>query len=437
MKRLAIAASVILLTGCSTKLVHKKFSDTSAIEDAGIIYALPKQKITVEYAYELTDCHDHLPGNPTGSKAKPGEFTFRRTATVSAATEPDWSHRYLLPYRKMTRGNKAVTLNTTLYNNGTLKSVGATFDDRTAEIIGNVIKSAASVAKLAFGPTSGYVPSQTCTVKALNALARIRSLTNSLNSDAPILTDKQRASAESALARNKSIVRIKKRYSFTPDANRLNTLHEQLTLAISDYSGLVDPNAVNRVQDPKKRDQFLKTTICVEPGDGVLLEKTDNASTGGYCEKVVAPDTRTQSTKNATDGVIYRDPISTRIRICKGDCKQSSGKTMLSTPAYIAQLGPTRRITLKSRAFQDANISAQFDTAGRLTSLTHGSSSALEAASGALAAATAQAQSSYSEFQNRETVEAEAELKLLKAQADAIEQRRRLEKLLEEENAEE
>ena len=434
-------ASALALAGCTTRLVHDSFNDQKTIEHSGLVYALPKQKITVEYEFILTKCHDHIKTGPKSSDLQYGAFDFRRTAKVTVATDADWSQRYVVPYEALQRGNKATTFSATLYDNGTIKTVGAHFDDRTAEIASNVIKSAASIVKMGIFDTSGLVSTkQTCTDEAITALRRIKSLKDKLASDDPILTDKQRASAESALQRNIASITIKKRTTLHPkwksrpsglnaatvDLKLFEGLEKQISHDEEDFHHLVLSGVWGDLDVNDKR-KILLTTICLKAGRDVAREMAGPE----YCGNLIMPDERTQTYRKPNEGVIYRDPLLVNVTVCKGDCV--NGKKIAVTPAFIAQIGPERRLTLVSRPFQDGNVSATFAADGRMTSITHGSSAALEALSGVVANATGAAQTAYSDRETRETSAAKAEFELYKAQADAIEQKRRYEKLEAEE----
>jgi hypothetical protein len=92
---------------------------------------------------KLVECAQHLPADRPTLRV---DVIVAQRATVQSHMLADTNHAYVIEYPKMAGKTKKTEYTVEKYGNGTLKSVNATIEDQTADVISGVI---AGVAKLA------------------------------------------------------------------------------------------------------------------------------------------------------------------------------------------------------------------------------------------------------------------------------------------------
>lgn len=142
--RAATAATVlVLLSGCVGKLAITPNRTVSELDMArqGTSYALPKIQYDVKLTRTLAECPGEFVNN---DPAKPTALKFAVSATAALTYVAGES--YDIDYSKLPGWMRTASFDMKLYPNGTLKSLGASAEDRTAETIGGLVKTALSVA---------------------------------------------------------------------------------------------------------------------------------------------------------------------------------------------------------------------------------------------------------------------------------------------------
>jgi hypothetical protein len=144
----ATAASTILLAGCAgtvetTRLNHRYEADTAV---RGVSYALPMLQYDITVTHTLSGCS--TPGD-TATDTKATSFQFDTRVDRTARYIP--GERFNVDYRKLSGLFRTSTFDIEYYPNGTIKSVGAAAEDKTAD----AIKSAAKLAAGVIAMTSG------------------------------------------------------------------------------------------------------------------------------------------------------------------------------------------------------------------------------------------------------------------------------------------
>jgi hypothetical protein len=116
----------------------------------GWTYYLPDRAFHIDLASTLTAC-EIKEGIPVVRMATTAAVTDRLVADHSAA--------FVIDSGTLGWGTKTTSLAVGLYDNGTLKSINAAAQDRTAEIAGNLVKTGLTIASLAGGvPIPAMVP---------------------------------------------------------------------------------------------------------------------------------------------------------------------------------------------------------------------------------------------------------------------------------------
>lgn len=165
--RLISAACSFALVGC-TSLSTRGELRTADMANAvkGVPYALPQLQYDVKITRTLSQCEEPvLPAaasaaaNAKKSRKKPAaappvdalKFTLKAEATSAFVA----GERYMLDYEKLAGFTKISSITLDYYENGSLKSINASAEDRSAAIIGDLGKAAFSIARIAMGIPGG------------------------------------------------------------------------------------------------------------------------------------------------------------------------------------------------------------------------------------------------------------------------------------------
>lgn len=143
MKRHLLFAATILstLSGCTTHLESGLASAADPKSRMGIAYYLPVTRFDVDVTWTVTRC--------TASGPELAEKIVARTAT-----EPDPAALQVIDYTSLDAFTKTSGVKVEFYDNGAIKSINASADDKTAAIIGHAVSAAGKIAVLAAGGPS-------------------------------------------------------------------------------------------------------------------------------------------------------------------------------------------------------------------------------------------------------------------------------------------
>ena len=442
----------ILLTGCTTTLTSTKIESGSdlALDEVGGTYYLPKQAINAAITYELRSCE-------TGGNSPTPNVKISKSVAISTSNSPDGNARFYVPAGSLSSGNKTTSLTISTFDDGTLRSLGATIDDRTSESIGGIVNSAGSILGIATGATiatatGGTGGSLECNETIKKTIKRRDDLTGDLRDPNKFLGEEERAAAIDVLNRLTAMTRYTRNISFTPDPN--GAIQEARVSKTFDQSKSTEARLNSWLNGSPVSGQFvgetLKTVICIRPGiDGGEEIANSMNRCGKYLNptKLVNPvklasaekpsgqeDNKRdgkaqQSSRNPSSenlGLIYRDPKSVRVIVCGKTCEGAQSEVIGQSQVALAQFGPWRSIQLTSKAFQDKNVMASWNAGGRLTSLTFGSSSSLEALANTLNTSAQSISGTIGSVVTTDQEALNAEIALIRSQADLIEQRNRL-----------
>ena len=169
--RLISAACSFALVGC-TSLSTRGELRTADMANAvkGVPYALPQLQYDVKITRTLAQCEE--PALPaavpaTSSKksrkkppsvpvpAAPPVDALKFTVKAEATSAFVAGERYMLDYEKLAGFTKISSITLDYYENGSLKSINASAEDRSAAIIGDLGKAAFSIARIAMGIPGG------------------------------------------------------------------------------------------------------------------------------------------------------------------------------------------------------------------------------------------------------------------------------------------
>jgi len=368
---LSISLTAMLALGaCSTSLESRRVSANNFTGvGSGATYFLPQQALRIAVTYEVRSC--------TAGKAD-----IRRSAVITAQNRPDDNARFAVSTSALASRFKTTSLTVGTYDDGTLQSLGATADDRSAEIIGGVVGTGASIARIAIGAGSSAAA---CSVNTSAHVTARDMLINQLRDPTVLKDEDDRAAAVDQLARLNASLQMVRNITYVPNASatdswdRVSRSFDTSETTKEILERWLDNNDANYASNITN---LQKTTVCIRPIlSGEPTISTDHRDCGA--SKLVNVDVGMASPPS---GIVYRDPRRILVVVCQDKCTETVDDDGVIGRAVhsVVQLGTWRTIKLESKAFQDRNAMATWARTGQLTSLTIGASSSIEALASAL-----------------------------------------------------
>lgn len=336
-----------------------------------IEYALPETRLRVGLDMLLERCPEA------------GTLAVRATFTMQAV--PVAGERHRISGQDLSSFFQRRDLSLNLYENGTVKTVGAGASDRTAAIVGNVVRLAASAATLGFPiPVAALaegaaVPSFRCTDEAAAAVAQRNQLIS------------LRQNLQGELARATDAAKMAElRDGLTAVATRIVELEQgplKLTLTQDINPGV--PGAV--VRAGWSNAGFLKWFVNMPDGlasnFSVPLRFALPAATG----EEEADNQRAAQQDNAAPRMPYivlREPVIALVTLEPDDAviwRSGNLSGPRSGVVPIAQWGGRSYYSMRAGFGRSRSLKLELDPFGRRTSMAINSESTGEAVSGALA----------------------------------------------------
>jgi hypothetical protein len=190
MRSAAMAAilSSFALSGCTTRLAVVPLTGTAT--PVGAPFPLYFDQFRVSINYQLAKCDSDL-------------VIKTSVEVVERIRSADPEHSYVIDPNSLAAFNKTAEAVIKYFPNGMPSSINAKADDRTAEIVGSLIKSAAGVAKLVAGG-GGMTAAVACTadadtaIKELDRLAQLVKTRSGAVKSAQEVFDKRKAQIDAA-----------------------------------------------------------------------------------------------------------------------------------------------------------------------------------------------------------------------------------------------
>ena len=205
-KIVSTAGIAVLLTACNGAgtvdgNAARQPVTSGASAPRGQVYFLPMRLFQVEVEYELKDCRVDEHGQL--------QLEIGANAAVTDHLLPDPTQQQVIAYKADSALTKLDPAKFDLYDNGTLKGINVSFEDRTASVLGNVVKGVLRIFAIASGvPTIPFTAPTTdlldgaarqerttadCAADALTALAKVKKFRDDLKTEKT--NDKKREKA--------------------------------------------------------------------------------------------------------------------------------------------------------------------------------------------------------------------------------------------------
>lgn len=162
---LLVGAASLALPGCTTLRVHN-FTTNDAKSRQGIAYFLPFTQFDTKLSW--TASCDKNDGNALGLTPK---------AEMVQKTGPDPDGLYVIDYESLDAFTKTSNVKVEFYDNGAIKSINASADDRTGEILQTTLTAVGTLVRAtALGASSNQPKEATlvCSKELLEALAEFK-----------------------------------------------------------------------------------------------------------------------------------------------------------------------------------------------------------------------------------------------------------------------
>jgi len=438
MIKVAVAAlAMIPLAACSTIQTGAAPGGASAGE--GLVYYLPLRTLQIDARFVISDC---------GARNGQAQLVYDVVPVVSTQIVADRSRPFAVTGLD---GNVMKTLNFQIaqYDNGTLRSVNAVIEDRTAETITNVLTGASRIAlgltglgTFSSGETRDSVtwlsdlddPAKAgdrtrienevraaCGVRTTAALLRIRQLNAAADPARESTEARARltaavTTAQQAVTDARTNLRAANEARGTADIAAATRLLDEAVTALDlarqnlrQAAPAANPaTASAQVAAIVQRDlTYTATKLITPPDDGADISETIDvlATTlqtagiqtsaplqAGVLLTLMRPGGASVAAAQpggvtAGDGIYVRAPASARLVVCAGACQADGGQVRLAQTVTVPQWGTISRLRLRNMMFATSNYQLAFAPDGTLLSLSSQTSAPAERASAAFAQA--------------------------------------------------
>ncbi|ATC32533.1 hypothetical protein CA606_09335 [Caulobacter vibrioides] len=428
----------------------------------GFKYRLPRVAYDLSVTRVLKRCPAHA------------DDTIGFDVTASGAPRQVAGEEVMIDYTNLTNGAKTTSFEAHTYPNGTLKSVNATINDHTKDIVSEAVKAAVSIGKIAIGLPGGGATGAgdlpydkqikkylRCTEGARETLASLPDLKKGVKTAeaaskaaAKAYADLQEASKAGKPAPAKDLEALKAKADKAAgevddakkalaEANESLTLAQRINLDVPDQgvsavyvlAGATDakpqPSKMFEIFEPTDKGRFLliplsgdlkpdvdqasahgygaakpdtdelaaalaraRASAAADPQDSpytpllAMLRKADVAvsiapSAPSALPKGTLAKATTCAAEEAGCGVVYRNPLPGRARICGGDsyqaqdpevCRRRLGSetaVLFQEERGFSQFGELAALPLKNKAFGDNTLAMEQSEEGQVFHVTY------------------------------------------------------------------
>lgn len=421
-------ACVVTASGCTTELNASRVVTGHAVALAGTPYNLPYTRFKLDIVRRVASCDGGI------------RIDTHVIAVPQQARDPRRS--YVIDLESLQGAFKSTDLQVSYYDNGAIKSINGSAEDRTGEFIGSALQTVATLARSAAGVAlaekSARENADACHPDVAKALSGLQGSENRLDA----ATDEV-AQLTEQLRHYSALVATLGRGATAAHRRRLTTLMEQLLAA----------NHEVETQKKTIADLLAKISVKVEkvwPDDGEtfvspapVAEQLDDkvfrkwmwagrassslaASTAVHLQLRASEGIGRQAScgdacpEDSVSGLKYRIPAAGTLTMCSALVQATRGApatcgsdAKVVGTGMFSQLGRVYVLPLRSAVFTSKSVVATFTESGLPTSIgtTSGARSDKAAATlAAVAGATADVRDSHA---RREAVELEDRIKVL------------------------
>lgn len=376
---------VFMIQGCTSKITSSRVTSISPIKPVeGIVYSLPKAEFTVNTSFVITECK-LIDKNQLS-------FKYEELDNVAYSPVSDLSNMYVIDLKEYSKASKESNLEIELHDNGAIKSINSTVEDKTGDIVVDLAKTAGTIALYAAAPeaalTMGVLSAPQKMVRAPEPLPLCTKAVEQAIEARPAAEKALEKAQESVAAQLKAFKTMreqnatdaslnsqyKKLWALNEDLKRKQKIYDDLmadvTISASktfsdSYSELIEPSDKafeRKINDkdylPQIKDQLKRRFTVGGRNVGALKQEAD----GG----------------DAIEGILYRQPTKVQLKICN---EYNSLNCALEEEKSIPGIGVLASLPFFNKAFQTNALEAVFNDQGMLTRVKYTANSTAKAMS--------------------------------------------------------
>lgn len=330
--KITLLLAAIIVSSCANpKLISRKITDQSKVPD-DIVYHLPKTLLKLDIIVNSTEKKAIVNG-----VAQTDTAVYRiKSIQVTPVLVNDPSESFML---KRADGEFFFGENSSMKFNqfGIMQSLSSELSDKRPEMVENVLKSVASVAKVFITPGVPFIGKDEADKEK--------------NSDIKEIKTKIDA------AQSKLIKAIDNR-----DAKEIKAVKEQL---VEYYSILKSHYENNKIETTTKELTYSYTVEVTSNDFEVPLSTlTGIAEMSSLHIKLEGDDLSFEKSKDTTtiyNGLVYRRPATLDLQITTSDDKNE--RSLIKTPVTFAQFGKKAVLPATAKLFAKKKTTIEFDPA--------------------------------------------------------------------------
>lgn len=411
-----VLAVLTLLAGCATELRSVHVGNSADVPLAGAPYNLTFTQYELRMVRRLVTC----PGSGS-TEAEDRQMKVVTQVVVKPLEVRDPAREYVIDFLALRSFLKTTDMKVEYHENGALKSVNASADDKTAETLGAVVGAVGKVALATVSPAAAAASKGTfgvmvkpseevadaCKFEVQRALRDLPKLQADLKRktrelERATVTLSQLVAWAAGLG---DAVTNDLRKRFDQQFPRVIGLQDEVqvlkdkleavleTLTTEAQAQTWPPDGETR----KSAGALFKDLSAKElgnwahqPAPGTLADlqartRVHAGLQGATPMSMPHADPNRQRPADATvAGLKYRMAVPGALRLCNQACDTRDAEEIGRHPGLISQLGPVMTLPLKNHPFMTQTLSASFDPGGRPTALGYRSEASAEKAAGAL-----------------------------------------------------
>lgn len=396
------SAIVLFITGCSSSVNLVKYNKEGIAPGPVVIFK--KSNYHLDIKRELVAC-----GTFASESAKKTDFRIKTTFTLKQNIEKDLDNIFYIDYDDDWFAQKTVEAEYNFYEDGSLKSINNTYDDRSSEVITSIVSTAATLALANIPAELSYFVTDSETKKKKSVVIYLcRDEVRALLANKKVAKDafdNTRAPIKKAIKDIAKIQEELKKVSDVTDEQRVKTslkgAKNKLAIAVENYnSAEAKLAAINKkltkhehhyvTRNTAASDAWKNKSLTLKYSPGSMLHEWLNPK---VIEKnpeiainiessLMLTATFEKMGKHLTEmqmndllpevigGVAYQIPTNGALRICKvTQCNvtASSDDVVAYHKFDVPDSGYFGMLTIESGAFEDSTVTADFSEKGNLT----------------------------------------------------------------------
>lgn len=380
------ATALASLAGCTTHLESSLASSAEPKSRAGIAYFLPVTRINAKVTWTVTEC-----SKDTGP-------VLAEEVVATTSSEPDPAALYVIDYASLNAFTKTSAVKVDFFDSGAIKSINASAEDKTGEIIGHAVSTVSKIVLAAAGAPGGpAVASTKCRASVIDALGKVDSLSGDVDIATRDLANAQAtlealtarlaqakagksAAAASALLTQIDVV-ARKQEALQKVQDLLAPVMKTLTFSTTASFSANDPNAASSaIEVPEKKWRAWLPELTEDELTSLIEQKTKEervflelASVAGWDFASKAGDSFASAAKEREAGIRYRVAMPASLISCKGypctpkNKDDPAGKPFGEAMALrVLNRATTFYLPFASKGFSDGALEAKFTESGTL-----------------------------------------------------------------------